>query len=85
VCISLSLDRIPRIKGVDGGRDAAESGEEYELAVTASRELDTRAFHDEFGIRLTEVGAVEAGRPIVRVFDRGAPVPTPPGYMHFKR
>jgi thiamine-monophosphate kinase len=84
VCISLSLDRIPKMKGVES-RDAAESGEEYELAVTSPRVIDTRAFHAEFGIPLTEVGAVETGRPIVRVFDHGAPVPTPPGYMHFKR
>lgn len=84
VCISLSLDRIPKMKGVES-RDAAESGEEYELAVTSPHALDTRAFQAEFGIPLTEVGAVEAGRPIVRVFDHGAPVPTPPGYMHFKR
>jgi thiamine-monophosphate kinase len=84
VCISLSLDRIPKMKGIDG-RDAAESGEEYELAVTSPRVLDTRAFEREFGLPLTEVGAVEAGRPIVRVFDRGAPVPTPSGYLHFKR
>jgi thiamine-monophosphate kinase len=84
VCISLSLDRIPKMKGVES-RDAAESGEEYELAVTSPRVIDTRAIHAEFGIPLTEVGAVETGRPIVRVFDHGAPVPTPPGYMHFKR
>lgn len=84
VCISLSLDRIPKMKGIEG-RDAAESGEEYELAVMSSRVIDTRAFHGEFGIPLTEVGAVETGRPIVRVFDHGAPVPTPSGYLHFKR
>jgi thiamine monophosphate kinase len=84
VCISLSLDRIPKMTGIDG-RDAAESGEEYELAVTSARGFDTKAFQSEFGIPLTEVGAVETGRPIVRVFDHGAPVPTPPGYLHFER
>jgi thiamine-monophosphate kinase len=84
VSISLSLDRIPTMPGV-GGRDAAGSGEEYELAVTSPGALDTAAFTSEFGLRLTEVGAVEAGRPVVRVFDRGAPVPTPTGYLHFTR
>jgi thiamine-monophosphate kinase len=84
VSISLSLDRIPAIAGIDG-RDAAESGEEYELIVTSRRGFDSVAFQNEFGIPLTEVGAVESGRPVVRVFDRGAPVPTPAGYMHFKR
>jgi len=84
VCISLSLDRIPTIEETSK-RDAASSGEEYELAVTSPKTLDTRAFESEFGLPLTEIGAVEAGRPIVRVFDHGAPVPTPPGYLHFKR
>jgi thiamine-monophosphate kinase len=84
VSISLRLDRIPAIAGIDG-RDAAESGEEYELIVTSRRGFDSVAFQNEFGIPLTEVGAVESGRPVVRVFDRGAPVPTPAGYMHFKR
>ena len=84
VCISLSLERIPTMEEISK-RDAVSSGEEYELAVTSPKALDTRAFESEFGLPLTEVGAVETGRPIVRVFDHGAPVPTPPGYMHFKR
>jgi thiamine-monophosphate kinase len=84
VSISLSLDRIPTMPGV-AERDAAGSGEEYELAVTSPGTLDVDAFSNEFGLRLTEVGAVEAGRPVVRVFDHGAPVPTPPGYLHFTR
>ena len=84
VSISLSLDRIPAMKEISK-RDAASSGEEYELAVTSPKSFDTREFESEFRLPLTEVGAVEAGRPVVRVFDRGAPVPTPPGYLHFKR
>jgi thiamine-monophosphate kinase len=82
VSISISLERIPAIADVSP-RDAAGSGEEYELAVTSSSALDTRAFENEFGIPLTEIGNVEAGRSVVRVFDRGAPVPTPAGYLHF--
>ncbi|MFN2604279.1 MAG: thiamine-phosphate kinase [Gemmatimonadaceae bacterium] len=82
-CVALSLDRVPTMPGISAS-DAAGSGEEYELAVTSRDALDTRAFIEEFGIPLTEVGTVEAGRPIVRVFDRGAPVPTPSGYLHFR-
>lgn len=83
VSISLSLDRIPVMENVSAN-DAAGSGEEYELALTSGAPLDTRAFVREFDLPLTEIGAVEAGRPVVRVFDRGAPVPTPGGYLHFK-
>ena len=82
-CIALSLDRVPGMPGISA-RDAAGSGEEYELAVTSRNALDTRSFTEEFGIPLTEVGAVELGNPVVRVFDRGAPVPTPSGYLHFR-
>ena len=83
VSISISLDRIPVMDGVSA-KDAAGSGEEYELAVTSRAALDTRAFSREFGLPLTEIGAVETGRPVVRVFDHGAPVPTPTGHLHFK-
>jgi len=82
VCISISLDRIPVMADVSA-KDAAGSGEEYELVVTSQAALDTRAFSREFNLPLTEIGAVEEGRPVVRVFDHGAPVPTPSGYRHF--
>ncbi len=84
VSISISLDRLPIVAGVSAA-DAAASGEEYELVVTSAAALDTQQFSSVFGIPLTEIGAVEAGRPVVRVFNRGAPVPTPAGYFHFKR
>ncbi len=84
VGISLSLDKIPKMRGIES-IDAAGSGEEYELAVTSTRALDTAKFRGEFGVSLTEVGTVEAGQPIVRVFDRDAPVPTPSGYLHFRK
>lgn len=84
VSISISLERVPVMDGVSA-KEAAGSGEEYELAVTSRAALDTRAFSREFGLPLTEIGAVEVGRPVVRVFDHGAPVPTPSGYLHFKR
>ena len=83
VCISLSLDKIPRMKGIES-MEAAGSGEEYELAVTSMHPLDAAKFRAEFGIALTEVGSVETGPPVVRLLDRGAPVPTPSGYLHFR-
>jgi thiamine-monophosphate kinase len=83
VSISISLDRVPLLDDVSA-KDAVGSGEEYEIAVTSPAALDTRAFNREFNLLLTEIGAVEAGRPLVRVFDHGAPVPTPTGYLHFE-
>jgi thiamine-monophosphate kinase len=83
ISISISLDRIPVMANI-APRDAVGSGEEYELAVTSPRALDAKAFEDQFGVELSEIGNVEAGRPIVRVFDHGAPVPTPAGYSHFQ-
>jgi thiamine-monophosphate kinase len=80
--ISINIDRVPTIDGV-ASCDAAASGEEYELAVTSSSALDVKAFEREFKLQLTEIGSVEAGEPVVRAFDRGAPVQTPPGYVHF--
>jgi thiamine-monophosphate kinase len=83
VSISISLDRVP-VLGDISARDAVESGEEYEIAVTSPTALDTGAFAREFDLPLTEIGAVEAGAPVLRVFDHGAQVPTPSGYLHFE-
>lgn len=83
VCISINLDRLLIVPGVSPA-EAAGSGEEYELAVTSPVALDTQAFNSEFDVSLTEIGAVERGQPVIRVLDRGAPVPTPAGYFHFK-
>jgi thiamine-monophosphate kinase len=83
VSISIDLDRLPVVPGVSAV-DAAASGEEYELVVTSAASLNAEAFNGEFGVPLTKIGAVEAGRPGVRLFDHGAPVPTPVGYFHFK-
>ncbi len=81
--ISINLDCVPTVDGVST-RDAAASGEEYELAVTSPIALDVSAFQSEFGLPLTEIGAVVAGEPAVRTFDRGTRVETPVGYVHFK-
>ena len=62
VQLSVDLDRVPRWPGVIG-LDAAASGEEYELAVTAAPPIDTVAFEREFGVPLTHIGDVRAGQP----------------------
>jgi thiamine-monophosphate kinase len=80
--IVLNLDRVPGVEGVTS-RDAARSGEEYELLITASNALDTKAFEAEFGLPLTEIGKVVDGRPGVHTFENGAQVETPTGYVHF--
>jgi thiamine-monophosphate kinase len=81
--ITVSLEKVPVLDGISA-KDAVESGEEYEIAVTSPVALDTGSFVKEFGLSLTEIGAVDVGPPLVRVFDRGTTVPTPTGYLHFK-
>ncbi|HMA22259.1 MAG TPA: thiamine-phosphate kinase, partial [Gemmatimonadaceae bacterium] len=83
VRILLDLDHVPAVAGISS-RDAAASGEEYELAVTSAQPLDTAAFEKRFGLRLTQVGRVEGGEPGVTALVRGAAVPMPHGYLHFE-
>jgi len=83
--IILDLDRLPVIAGA-AAAEAAQSGEEYELIVTAPATLDARAFEREFGIPLTAIGRVEAagaGSPGVETRDGGVRVPLPRGHSHF--
>jgi thiamine-monophosphate kinase len=85
VRITLDLDRLPTIEGASAG-DAARSGEEYELILTAPPTLDTAAFEREFGIQLTAIGRVEeAGGEGAGVIaqDAGKRVPLPRGHSHF--
>ncbi len=81
----LELDRLPLMLGATV-EDAASSGEEYELLVTAPGTLDHRAFEREFGIPLTAVGHVEAvgnhGQGL-ETQNRSQPVPLPRGHSHF--
>jgi thiamine-monophosphate kinase len=84
VAISVELERIPAMDGASP-LDAAGSGEEYELAVTSSSELDTSEFEKRFGIQLTRVGSVSEGRGRVSLLDRGTEVALPPGYLHFSK
>jgi thiamine-monophosphate kinase len=62
--IELALDgaSLPLADGVDLER-AAQSGEEYELLVTAPHALDTAAFEARFRLPLTEIGRAVAGVP----------------------
>jgi thiamine-monophosphate kinase len=80
----VDLDRLPLVRGADP-REAARSGEEYELAVSCPAELDVGRFEAEWGVRLTEVGRVEeaAGGAGVEVRLGGARVDLAPGYDHF--
>jgi thiamine-monophosphate kinase len=81
VRLSIDLDRVPRWPGTTV-IEAAASGEEYELAVTAARPLDVAAFAREFGIPLTHVGDVESGSPVVEARAGGARVAPIAGYDH---
>jgi thiamine-monophosphate kinase len=85
VRIVLELDRLPLISGATA-QDAARSGEEYELIVTAPATLDPRAFEREFGVPLTAIGRVEAAGPDgagVEAFNGARRVPLPRGHSHF--
>lgn len=85
VRIVVDLDRVPRVAAVSAA-DAARSGEEYELALTAPAGLDARAFAERFGVPLTAVGTVEhvgagaAGEIEARV--GGRRVDLPAGHDH---
>jgi thiamine monophosphate kinase len=67
---------------------AAESGEEYELAITAPESFDAAAFEAEFGIAITRIGTVSAataGTPGVSARMFGRDVTPPRGFDHFTR
>ena len=81
VCIEVDLARIPRLEGISP-LEAANSGEEYEIVVTAP-ELDVVQFTSEFGLDLTEIGRVVAGPPGVELLKDGKQVTAPAGFDHF--
>jgi len=82
VCIEIDADRIPRVNGVTP-LEAASSGEEYEIVVTAP-EIDTGQFSEEFGLDLTEVGRVVAGSSGIVLLQGGERITAPPGFDHFR-
>jgi thiamine-monophosphate kinase len=81
--IEIDVQRIPRFDGVSA-IEAAGSGEEYEIVVTAP-EIDTTRFTEEFGLDLTEIGRVVAGPPRVSLLEGGKQIGIPPGYDHFSK
>ena len=87
VDVCIELDAIPVVSGAPP-LDAAASGEEYELAVTASSSLDEHAFAKEFGVPLTRVGVLTppaAAQPQSRLRSHGRFVDLPAGHDHFSR
>lgn len=82
VSIEIDAERIPRVEGVSAVQ-AASSGEEYEIVVTAP-EIDTGQFSDEFGLDLTEIGRVVAGTTGIILMQGGERIIAPPGFDHFR-
>jgi thiamine-monophosphate kinase len=78
----LELDRLLTTPGVSV-TDAAQSGEEYELIVTAPGELNLVAFEREFDLPLVDIGRVEQGEPSVIATAHGERVASRVGFSHF--
>jgi thiamine-monophosphate kinase len=85
VRMEIDLDLLPLARGVSAA-DAAASGEEYELLVTAPAPLDVEAFAARFTTPLTRIGRVLAGAPPeVVVLERGRRVAVAHRSDHFSR
>ena len=85
VQLLVNLDRVPTVAGATP-EDAAHSGEEYELLVTAPASLDASAFASACGLPITCVGAAAPplpGEPAVATLRQGKPVRVPRGHDHF--
>ena len=82
VGITINLDRLPVTEGISVV-DAAGSGEEYELIITAPATLPIDDFVTRFKLDLTEIGKVTHGPAEVRFFVGKEEVAPPPGYSHF--
>ena len=82
VRIEMDLDHIPVAEGV-APKDAAASGEEYELVVSAPEPLDLEAFVAAFRLPLTPIADAVAGDPGVEVRRKGRRVANPSGHDHF--
>ncbi|MGQ0640530.1 MAG: thiamine-phosphate kinase [Gemmatimonadaceae bacterium] len=84
--LTINLDLLPVIRGCEP-RDAAHSGEEYELLFTAPGTLDVADFMQAFKLPLTAIGQVsqDAGPGGVTFKTSGARVDLPKGYDHFSR
>jgi thiamine-monophosphate kinase len=82
--LELDVDRLPCAAGVTA-RDAAASGEEYELLVAAPPGLDAGEFERTFGVPLTAVGRARVGAPAAVFLDAGARVDLAHAHDHFIR
>lgn len=82
VGIEIDAARVPLVPDVSI-EQAVNAGEEYELIVTA-KQIDTRAFAEEFGLPFTEIGRVVRGPPRVDLLHNGRAVSVPGGYDHFR-
>jgi thiamine-monophosphate kinase len=81
VAIEIDGRSVPCFAGVTAAQ-AIGGGEEYELVVTARRELDTVAFEDRFALPLTCIGRIVEGSPGAVVVS-GVDVANIDGYDHF--
>ena len=85
VRIVMELDRLPLLSPATVA-DAARSGEEYELVITAPPGIDSAEFERRFALPLTQIGVVEAGgagRAPLETRLRGVSVDPPRGHDHF--
>jgi thiamine-monophosphate kinase len=83
VRIVIDIERVPVVRGV-AARDAAASGEEYELALSAPA-IDGAEFERTFGVPITEIGRVlapDAAGARVECIEGGAFVDLAPGHDH---
>ena len=86
VSLTIDLDKLPVLHGCTA-RDAARSGEEYELLFTAPTDLDVNAFGRTFRLPLTVIGQVDApsGENRVMFTSQRKRVDLEKGYDHFSR
>jgi thiamine-monophosphate kinase len=82
VRVVIDAERVPHLDGI-AVRDAASSGEEYELLCSIGGGADGAEFASRFGIPLTAIGRVEAGAPSVEFHVGGSRVDLPGGHDHF--
>jgi thiamine-monophosphate kinase len=83
VAMEIDVATIPCLPDVTA-REAAASGEEYELLVAAPDELDLEAFQGLFKVPLTRIGSVvEGDAGDVAFTERGERVDLAAGYDHF--
>jgi thiamine-monophosphate kinase len=92
VTCELWTEAIPRVAGASA-EDALASGEEYELLVATSPDLDAEGFSRRFGVPLTRIGVVrdaaDGAEPVTLRPREGVELPSrvdlPGGHDHFSR